>query len=98
MTTPNFKFLDPNNQLLAAGPAALETGTIAPPGKPALGVLTFRTSSTTLTTLMGVEDLRQWAGIINDLADSIDGGAKLALATPMDLQVIANAASPFSKR
>jgi hypothetical protein len=67
------RFLDINNPLCAGGPARIDSGMIGTEqGK--MGVLTFRTPSTTLTVVMQADDLRTWADHINQLADHMDGG------------------------
>lgn len=100
MTTPvqnPMQFLDPNNSLLSGGPARLDGGSITPPGQPPMGVLTFRTASTTLTVLMGAADLRNWAGIINGLADEVEGKKHLQPASVMDVAALDGAVA-FKKR
>ena len=67
------RFLDVNNPLCAGGPARIDSGMIGTEqGK--MGVITFRTSSTTLTVVMNADDCRNWADHINGLADALDGG------------------------
>lgn len=91
MTTPNPSFLDPNNQLLSGGPARLDVGSMEHPQMGKVGLITIRTSSTTLTVLMNPESLHEWAGILNGLADQMGGAPKLQAAGPQDLAGIAQA-------
>lgn len=83
MTAPGQPFLvDPGNPLLAMGPARMDAGTMDAPGG-MLGVLTFRTSSATLTMLVSATDLRAWSRALSGLADQL-GGA-LVVASPHDV-------------
>ena len=74
MTSPDElpPLVDAGNFLLSGGPANLATGTIQASGKTA-GVLTIRTSSTTLSVLLAKSDLYDWARTITALADGISG-------------------------
>lgn len=80
MTTPQAPLFDVGNPLLGQGPARLDTGSIATPaGK--IGMVTIRNASTTLTEFMGAGDLREWAALLNDLADQLSGGIVVASAS-----------------
>jgi hypothetical protein len=68
--------VDEANTLLAPGPAQLFTGVSG-----ALGVLTVRTPTTTLTLQLPKADILAWAGLIRELGDSL-GGSGLLVATP----------------
>jgi hypothetical protein len=64
--------IDTGNALLTQTPAQLMTGQIMTPvGQ--LGVLTIRTTSTTLTIMLDGKNLKEWAGILNQLASSMSG-------------------------
>lgn len=81
MTTPQqVPLFDLGNQLLAQVPARLDTGSVSSPAGEAVGVVTFRTASTTLTLLVTAEDLRNWADIMTKLAQSLSGGVVAASA------------------
>jgi hypothetical protein len=89
MPANNLSFLDPYNQLLAAGPARLDGGTISAPDQPTQGVLTVRTASTTLTSLMSADDLDNWAKFITNLATQVRGGSvALQAASPQDVATV----------
>ncbi len=89
MTSPDpnqMRFLDINNPLCSGGPARIDSGIIGTEQGP-MGVLTFRTPSTTLTMVLQPEDLRNWAEHISGLADAMDknGGTKLVSASMGDV-------------
>jgi hypothetical protein len=91
MTTPiqnPMQFIDPNNPLLNGGVARLDVGSITPPGQDQVGVVTVRTSSATVTVLMTAKNLREWADILTGLADQMDGGAGLQVATMQDVAAL----------
>jgi hypothetical protein len=71
--------VDLANTLLQPGPAVMCTGVNG-----ALGVLTFRTPTTTLTIQLPKADILAWAGLIKDLGDSL-GGSGLLVATPANV-------------
>lgn len=88
MTMPNsMRFLDPNNPLLAGGPARLDGGIIEHPQTGKTGVLSVRTSSATQTVLIDAASLREWAKFCNDLADEL-GGGKLQVASITDVAAL----------
>jgi hypothetical protein len=68
--------VDLANALLQPGPAQMSTAVNG-----ALGVLTFRTPTTTLTIQLPKADLLAWAGLIRELGDSLGGGS-LLIARP----------------
>ena len=74
-------YLDPNNPLLATGPAQLDTGIIEAPDTGRLGVLTVRTNSTTVSVMMNGADLETWIGVLENLKREMDG-KKVIAATP----------------
>lgn len=80
--TPRDRLVDAGNPLLAQVPARLETGTIDTPGGK-LGILTVRTSSTTLTLMLAEADLRNWADGLTALAGQL--GSSLVQASVMDI-------------
>jgi hypothetical protein len=96
MTTPIPEYIDPNNPILATGPARLDTGTITVPQAGKLGVFTVRTPSTTVTVMLSAEDARSWADLFDEVARDL-GGTKLQKATPMDVAEL-DKASAFKKR
>jgi hypothetical protein len=71
--------VDAANTLLAPGPATMCTAVNG-----ALGVLTFRTPTTTLTIQLPKADILAWAGLIRELGDSL-GGSGLLVATPANV-------------
>jgi hypothetical protein len=81
------QFLDQNNPLLGNGPARLDGGTITHPQMGKQGVLSVRTSSTTVTVIMTAESLRAWGKFCNDLADEVGGGT-LQPASIMDVAAL----------
>jgi hypothetical protein len=68
--------VDEGNALLAPGPATMATAVNG-----ALGVLTFRTTTATLTIQLPKADLLAWAGLIRELGDSMDTGSALLVAS-----------------
>lgn len=91
MTSPDpsqMCFLDVHNPLIGGGPARIDTGIIQHPDAGKMGVLTVRTSSATVTVLMGDSDLDNWADHIHQLADALRGGPKLAAATMGDVAAL----------
>jgi hypothetical protein len=82
------QFIDPNNQLLNGGPARLDTGSITTPDGKKVGVVTIRTSSTTITVLMDAPNLDEWGDIIKNLAKELGGGVKLQAASAMDVAAL----------
>ena len=89
MTTPQpVPLVDQCNTLLAQIPAQLHTGMLTTSAGKA-GVLTFRTSSATLTVFLTADDLRQWSSILTGLADQMTGG--VVPATAADVAVLNNA-------
>ena len=75
MNAPDF--FDKNNPLLAQVSARLDTGTITEPGESPRAVLTIRTASTTMTVVLGSDDLNMWVDILTKLADSLHGPANM---------------------
>jgi len=95
VTTPQNPLFDLGNQLLAQVPSRLDTGSVTTPaGK--TGVLTFRNASTTLTLFVAVEDLRNWAALMNDLAAELGGG--LTVASAADVAALSAAELRNGKR
>jgi hypothetical protein len=85
MTTPPVPLLDAGNSLIAQVPAQLHTGMVSgPAGK--IGVVTLRTTSTTVTVFLSAVDLRTWAELLTGLADKMSGG--LTQATAADIAVL----------
>lgn len=73
-------FYDLANPLFAAVPARLDTGTIDIPGRGRFAVLTIRTASTTMSVVLGKNDLRTWSGVIADLTGRMSGLARPSAA------------------
>lgn len=95
MTMPEVPLTDSGNSLLAQAPAQMHTGFITTPaGK--LGVLTFRTASTTMTIFLGEADLRGWSGALKAMADQIGGG--LVPASPLDIAAVSAPAALRRRR
>lgn len=82
--------VDTGNTLLSRTDFQLSTGSIEAPGG-TLGVLTIRTPSTTLTLFLPGKDVKEWAGMLDDLAAQLDGTG-LVKATPQDLSLLAQLA------
>src|ERR1700744_5434914 len=87
MTTPQnpMKFLDQNNPLIQGCPAALDTGIITHPTEGKIGGVTVRTTSATVTVLLGTEDLGNWITVLQGLLEAMGGGPKLQAATMNDV-------------
>jgi hypothetical protein len=78
--TPDAGFpapVDEANALLAPGPCTMATAVHGD-----LGVLTFRTPTTTLTLQLPKADILAWARLIRELGDSMAGGSGLLVARP----------------
>ena len=94
MTSPQqpvtLPFIDPNNPLVGPGPAQLDTGIVQHPIDGKIGIATVRTASTTLTVVMGPDDLRSWGDSLHALADQMEGKSKpqLVAATPGDAALV----------
>lgn len=86
MTQPQVvPLVDTGNALLAPGPAQMLAGMVSgPAGK--TGVITVRTTSSTVTAFLDAADLRSWAALLTGLADELTGG--LAQATAADIAVL----------
>ena len=69
--------VDLANDLLAPGPAQCYTGLNGE-----MGVLTFRTPTTTLTIQLPKADIIAWGKMIVSLGESMQGGSALLVATP----------------
>lgn len=95
-TMPIPEYLDPNNPLLATGPARLDTGSLTLPGLGELGVITVRTSSATQTVMLGLDDLHDWRKLIDQLDDSLSG-KKIKPATAVEVAKL-DGSIPFRKR
>jgi hypothetical protein len=67
-------FFDPGNPLLAQVPVQLDAGTVTGAGPDPVAILTIRTASTTLSVLLGAEELGKWSEIISGLHASLNGG------------------------
>ena len=80
---PAGSLVDTGNPLLAQVPVQLDTGDLVTPGGP-VGVLTFRSPSTTFTAFLGADDLRRWAQLLSDLADKMTGGIVTAPPGALD--------------
>ena len=65
--------MDIGNPLLSAVTTRLDTGTVSEPGEAPRGILTMRSATTTMTVVLGADDLDMWAGIITALAASLRG-------------------------
>jgi len=72
--------VDPGNGLLAETPAQLSCALIDTPNGQRLA-LTIRTTSTTLTLLMGHADARAWGAQLGDMAGRMSKSG-LVVATP----------------
>ena len=96
MSMPVPEYLDPNNPLLATGPARLDTGTITMPQLGEVAVLTVRSSSATQTVMLSKDDLRKWRTLIDKLDDSVNGPV-LEKATIADVAAL-DGSIPFRKR
>ncbi len=99
MTTPQQspgQLFDAGNILLAQGPARLDTGSVTTPERTKVGIVTIRTSSTTLTVFVTAADLREWAGVLSGLADQMTGG--LVTATAADVATVNQEASNHRRR
>jgi hypothetical protein len=64
-------FLDAANTLLARVPVRMETGTIDIPGAGRLGIVTFRSATTTMSPILTAAELDDWAGVLTDLAAAV---------------------------
>jgi len=97
VTTPGqpLPLVDQGNGLLAQIPAQLHTGVLHTPNGKA-GVLTFRTSSTTLTIFLAAKDLREWSGLLSGLADQMTGG--LVPASAVDVAVLNQQGDAFRRK
>ena len=73
MSTPNPQMFDQGNLLLAQVTARLDATVVTEPSEAPKGVLTIRTASTTLTVILGAEDVRMWGDIITGLAGQMGG-------------------------
>jgi hypothetical protein len=75
--------IDPGNRMLAFGqPAHLDTGIVTQPDGSRLGILTFRTATTTLTVTLVQADVVRWGELILALGRSMPGGSGLIVAGP----------------
>jgi hypothetical protein len=75
-------FIDPANQMLAQVPFRWDLGTIDLPGSAGtMAVLTLRTASTTMTVIMGTEDMDKLRNDIARVAAAIGGKPGLAMPT-----------------
>jgi hypothetical protein len=84
-------FLDQDNQLLAGGPARLDTGVIGlPAGAGNVGALTIRTASSTQTVFMTAADLDSWAKVVGDLAAAVRAAPVLTLPTAGETAALGN--------
>lgn len=94
-TPPQVPLIDAGNSLIAQVPAQLYTGSVTTPaGK--IGVLTIRTSSTTLTVFLEADDLRNWVQLLTSLADQLTGG--LVHASVIDVAVLDQSAAAYRRR
>lgn len=75
-------FFDPANPLLAPGPARLDTGTITGAGGQ-LGVITVRNSGGEATVMLAAADVRKWAAILTQLADSMSTSGLIVPGGPL---------------
>ncbi len=89
--TPSF--FDIANTLLGQVPVTIDTGTIDSPDGIKLGVLTFRTASTTLTVLLGADDVATWGELLTDLARSMKNNS----VTPASMEDLAKYGMPDGK-
>lgn len=78
-------FIDTNNPLCGPCPARLDIGVIQHPVDGPMGVVTIRTASTTMTVVMGADDLQGWGDSLKELANQMGGAKKsLLVAGPGD--------------
>jgi hypothetical protein len=71
--------VDPGNQLLAEGPAQISTAVLDTPAGQRLA-MTVRTTSATVTVLLGGADAKTWAAQLTAVAAGMSG-AGLVVAT-----------------
>lgn len=88
--------MDVNNPLLSGTPCRLDGG-VAQTADGRVGVLTVRTTSATVTGFLSAEELRTWAKFINDLANEVDGGSRIAPVNSLDAAAINSELSKLSK-
>jgi hypothetical protein len=86
VTTPQRPLIDPGNPMLERFPAQMDTGTVDIQGAGTFGVMTIRSANTTLTVMLGADDLREWSKILGGLADQLGGG--LVKASPFDVSAL----------
>ncbi|SRR6266568_9426861 len=77
--------VDAGNQMLSPVEARLDAGTVSTPAG-VMAVITIRTASTTLTIMLGRNDLQTWLGVLNGLTGKM-GGA-LVPASPGELSLL----------
>jgi hypothetical protein len=88
VTQPPSQLFDTGNPLLAQGPSRLETGSVSSPAG-TIGMITVRTASTTLTLFAAEADVREWATLLGELADTLGGsGGGIVPATAMDVAAL----------
>jgi hypothetical protein len=91
MTTPN-SFLDQGNPLLQPQPVRIDAGSVTMPDGTVLGVLTFRSPSTTMSAFLSPEEVQQWAEILADAAEKLGAGKKkLTVAGPQEAMLLKQA-------
>ena len=84
MTTPVPPF-DPGNQLLAEGPAQISTTMLDTPAGQRLA-MTVRTTSATVTVLLGGADAKTWAAQLTTVAAGMSGAGLVAAAGALSPQ------------
>ncbi len=95
MTTPQDIPADVGNTLLSQGPAQLHTGSVKA-GIKKFGVVTVRTASTTLTVFLDADNLRQWANLLNGLAEEVN--RNLVTASSADVAAVVQPPLAFRRR
>lgn len=82
------QFLDPNNPLLASGPARLDAGIITHPVQGKIAMATVRTQSTTVTVALSADDIGNWVEMLQGLQAALGGGSKLQAANMGDVAAL----------
>jgi hypothetical protein len=93
--TPTEHLIDDGNPLLAPTTVRLDTGTFDTPAG-LLGVVTYRTSTTTFTMMATEANFRQQVSIITALCDGMRG-TKVIPASPLDVAGISETLAAFRR-
>jgi hypothetical protein len=82
-------FMDVGNPLLQPTPVRLDAGSVTLADGTVLGMVTFRSSSTTFHSFLSPEEVQQWADTLADIAKQLGAGRnKLAVAGPQDAALL----------